>query len=358
MGLGYIAQVAVLPAFEHASENSELHALLSSDSKKLKELSKKYAVPSTYSYEEYDQCLESGEIDAVYIALPNNMHREYTERAARAGVHVLCEKPMAITEHDCESMIETAQKNHVKLMIAYRLHFEEANLSAIEIVKSGKLGKPRIFNSVFSQQVKKGDIRLQRELGGGTLYDMGIYCINAARYLFGEEPEEVLAFTGNNGEERFQEVEEACSAILRFPQDKLAGFTSSFGAADVSAYEVVGTKGILRVDPAYEFAESLEHELIIKGETQRRMFPKRDQFAPELLYFSNCIKNNQDPEPSGAEGLADVRIIRALYRSAETGRSVKLDNFAVRKRPTPAQEITRPPIQKPKLVNAQSPSGS
>src|SRR3989475_2858327 len=130
----------------HASENSELHALLSSDSKKLKELSKKYDVPSTYSYEEYDQCLESGEIDAVYIALPNNMHREYTERAARAGVHVLCEKPMAITEHDCESMIETAQKNHVKLMIAYRLHFEEANLSAIEIVKSGKLGKPRIFN--------------------------------------------------------------------------------------------------------------------------------------------------------------------------------------------------------------------
>ena len=358
VGLGYIAQVAVLPAFEHAGENSELHALLSSDSKKLKELSKKYDVPSTYSYEEYDQCLESGEIDAVYIALPNNMHREYTERAARAGVHVLCEKPMAITEHDCESMIETAQKNHVKLMIAYRLHFEEANLSAIEIVKSGKLGKPRIFNSVFSQQVKEGDIRLQKELGGGTLYDIGIYCINAARYLFGEEPEELSAFTGNNGEERFQEVEEACSAILRFPQDKLAGFTSSFGAADVSAYEVVGTKGILRVDPAYEFAESLEHELIIKGETQRRMFPKRDQFAPELLYFSNCIKNNQDPEPSGAEGLADVRIIRALYRSAETGRSVKLDNFAVRKRPTPAQEITRPPIQKPKLVNAQSPSGS
>ena len=108
VGLGYIAQVAVLPAFEHASENSELHALLSSDSKKLKELSKKYDVPSTYSYEEYDQCLESGEIDAVYIALPNNMHREYTERAARAGVHVLCEKPMAITEHDCESMIETS----------------------------------------------------------------------------------------------------------------------------------------------------------------------------------------------------------------------------------------------------------
>src|SRR5438132_3880640 len=303
VGLGYIAQIAVLPAFKHA-RNSELRALVSSDPKKLKELGRKYVVSNTYSYEDYASCLESGEVDAVYIALPNVMHREYTERAARAGIHVLCEKPMAITEQECESMIEAAQRNRVKLMIAYRLHFEEANLRAVDIVNSGKLGRPRIFNSVFSQQVKEGDIRLQKELGGGTLYDIGIYCINAARYLFGEEPEEVSAFTGNNGEERFQEVEEACSAILRFPQDKLAGFTSSFGAADVSAYEVVGTKGILRVDPAYEFAESLEHELIIKGETQRRMFPKRDQFAPELLYFSNCIKNNQDPEPSEAEGLA------------------------------------------------------
>src|SRR5207249_2797665 len=140
VGLGYIAQVAVLPAFEHAGENSELHALLSSDSKKLKELSKKYDVPSTYLYEEYDQCLESGEIDAVYIALPNNMHREYTERAAQAGVHVLCEKPMATTERDCAAMIAAAQANRVKLMIAYRLHFEEANLSTIELIQSGKVG--------------------------------------------------------------------------------------------------------------------------------------------------------------------------------------------------------------------------
>src|SRR5712691_11408184 len=340
VGLGYIAQVAVLPAFEHASENSELHALLSSDSKKLKELSKKYDVPSTYSYEEYDQCLESGEIDAVYIALPNNMHREYTERAARAGVHVLCEKPMAITEHDCESMIETVQKNNVKLMIAYRLHFEEANLSAIEIVKSGKLGQPRIFNSVFSQQVKEGDIRLQKKLGGGTLYDMGIYCINASRYLFREEPVEVSAFTGKSGDKRFREVDEACSAVMRFPQDKLATFTSSFGAASVSSYEVLGTRGTLRLDPAYEFAEPLRYELTVNEKKQTKKFPKRDQFAPELIYFSNCVLKDKDPEPSGLEGLADVRIIRALYRSAESGSPVKLESFPLRKRPAPAQEIT------------------
>jgi len=358
VGLGYISQIAVLPAFEHAQENTELRALVSSDAKKLKELSRLYGVSRTYSYKEYDECLNSGEIDAVYIALPNNMHREYTERAARAGVHVLCEKPMAVTEKECEAMIKAAEENKVKLMIAYRLHFEEANLSAVEAVKSGKIGQPRVFNSTFTQQVRKGDIRLQSKLGGGTLYDIGIYCINAARYLFREEPEAVIAFTDKGRDPRFREVEENASAVLRFSEGKLAAFTCSFGAADVSAYEVVGTDGSLRLDPAYEFAEALEMELTIDGKKGRRMFPKRDQFAPELVYFSDCILNNKDPEPSGLEGLADVRIIRALYRSAEIGNSVKLPPFVRRKRPSVEQEITRPPVEKPKLVNATSPSGS
>ncbi len=134
VGLGYIAQIAVLPAFAHAGKNSELTALVSDDPLKLKRLGRKYNVTSTYSYDQYDACLKSGEIDAVYIALPNNMHREYTERAARAGVHVLCEKPMAVTVRECEAMIEATEQNRVKLMIAYRLHFEEANLKAAEIV--------------------------------------------------------------------------------------------------------------------------------------------------------------------------------------------------------------------------------
>src|SRR5687767_11475033 len=135
VGLGYISQVAVLPAFAHSAKNSELAALVSDDPVKLKKLSKKYEVELTYSYDDYDECLE--EVDAVYIALPNNMHREYTVRAARAGVHVLCEKPMAITEKECEAMIRESAVNRVKLMIAYRLHFEEANMKAVEILKSG-----------------------------------------------------------------------------------------------------------------------------------------------------------------------------------------------------------------------------
>lgn len=345
VGLGHIAQVAVLPAFVHAAENSELAALVSDDPTKLRELGKKYGVERTYSYEEYDDCLASGDVDAVYIALPNNLHCEYTVRAARAGVHVLCEKPMAITEKECQRMIRAADKNGVRLMIAYRLHFEEANMHAVDIVQSGKLGEPRLFISGFTQQVKQGDIRLQKKLGGGTLYDIGIYCINAARYLFRDEPTGVFAFSANNGETRFQEVEEMTSAILRFPGDRLASLTCSFGTSDVSYYQVVGTKGVLRVDPAYEYAVALKHQLTLNGKTRERTFSKRDQFAPELLYFSECVLKDQEPEPSGAEGLADVRVIRALYRSTKTGRPVKLSAFKRIRRPTRAQEIKRPAVK-------------
>jgi predicted dehydrogenase len=338
VGLGYIAQIAVLPAFAKA-KNAEFVALVSDDPKKLAKLGKKYNVPFRYSYDEYDACLCSGEVDAVYIALPNNLHREYTVRACRAQVHVLCEKPMAVTESDCEAMIAAAKEKRTRLMIAYRLHFEEANMKAVEIARSGKLGNLRAFNSLFTMQVKEGDIRLQKDLGGGTLYDIGIYCINAARYIFQAEPLEVFAWSTNNGEKRFEEVDEMTSAILRFPDERLASFTSSFGASDVSAYQIVGSEGDLRVDPAYEFAGDLKHQLTIKGKTRERTFSKRDQFAPELLYFSDCVINGEEPEPSGREGLADVRIIRARWRAGN--RSSSTSSSATRDRRSSRRSSSR-----------------
>jgi glucose-fructose oxidoreductase len=254
-------------------------------------------------------------------------------------------------------MIAEAKDKEVKLMIAYRLHFEEANLKAIELVQSGKLGDVRLFNSTFTQQVKEGDIRLRKETGGGTLYDIGIYCINAARYLFRAEPTEAFAVTANNGEERFREVEEMASALLRFPGDRLAAFTCSFSTAPVSTYRVVGPKGDLRLDPAYDFVGDLTHHLTIEEKTKETKFSSRDQFAPELLYFSDCVLSDKEPEPSGEEGLADVRIIRALYQSAQSGQPVRLAHFERQHRPTPDQQIKRPPVKKPKMVNASSPSG-
>jgi predicted dehydrogenase len=357
IGLGWIAQETVLPAFAH-TENSELVALFSEDEVKRKELSEKYGVPA-FTYEEYEAFLRSGAADAVYIALPNHLHCEYTVKAVNAGVHILCEKPMAVTEQECEQMIRAAKDNNVKLMIAYRLHFDKANMQAVEILKSGKIGEPRIFNSAFSQKVTEGNVRLEPiSNGGGTVYDMGIYCINAARYLFQDEPTEVVAFCANNGEKRFEEADEMTSAIMRFPGDKLATFTSSFGVAPVSTLQVLGTKGDLRMDSAYSYQGELKQQITINNETQEQSFPAGDQFAAEIVYFSDCVLTGKDPEPSGEEGLADVRIIRAINASAQTGKPVQLHEFREQTRPTGEQVIQRPPIEEqPDLVHAADPSG-
>lgn len=356
VGLGYISQVAVLPAFKNAKKNSELVALVSDDPVKRKKLAQKYKVPHTYSYEEYEDCLKSGNIDAVYIALPNHLHCDYSLLAAENGIHVLCEKPMAVVEEECRRMIEAAEGNKVKLMVAYRLHFEKANLKAALIAQSKKLGDLRFFNSVFSMQVKAGNIRLKAALGGGTLYDIGIYCLNAARSLFKADPVEVFAFSANNGDARFQEVDEMTGAMLRFPGERIATFISSFGAGDVSSYELVGTRGSLRLDPAFEMVEELKYELKSKVQTQKGSSSKRDQFGPELLYFSDCILKNKNPEPSGSEGLADVRVIEALYRSAREGVPIKLEVIQEKKFPSITQAMHLPAIQKPQLVHAAAPS--
>jgi glucose-fructose oxidoreductase len=355
IGQGYIAQIAVLPAFAHARRNSVLAALVSDDVRKLRTLGRRYRVPRLCGYEGVDELFSSGELDAVYIALPNSMHAEYTVRAARAGLHVLCEKPMAVSTRECQRMIDETRRARVKLMIAYRLHFERANLEAARIVRSRRLGDVRYFDSQFSMQVKAGNIRLDRELGGGPLYDIGIYCLNAARSAFAAEPTHVWATATHSGDARFREVPETVTAVMKFPRDRVASFTCSFGAADRSAYEIVGTRGSLRMDPAFEYAEGLAFELNIGGRKRRRQFAKRDQFAPELLYFSDCVLRNRKVEPSGQEGLADVRVIEALRESMADGRFVATGLAQRARRSTLEQEIHRPAVRKPKLVNAPPP---
>jgi predicted dehydrogenase len=358
IGLGWFAQSAALPAFAHA-ENSELVALVSDDPAKRAELAKKYGLQQSYSYEQYDELLSSNLIDAVYIALPNHLHCEYAVKAANAGIHVLCEKPMAVTVEECETMIKAAEDNNIKLMIAYRLHLEETNLQAVDIVSSGQIGEPRIFNSLFTQQTEAGNIRVNKQVGGGTLDDIGIYCINAARYLFQSEPIEVFATSASKGEERFSEVAEMTSAILRFPNDCLATFTCSFGASKVSTYQVVGTKGDLRVDSAYSAQGDMKHTLTIDDKTQERIFESHDQLAAVFVYFSNCILQDTNPEPSGQEGLIDMTIIRALYDSIETGSFVQLANIQRDQHPTNDQLIERPPAEEhADIIHAASPSGS
>jgi glucose-fructose oxidoreductase len=356
VGLGHIAQVAVLPAFKNA-ENCRLVALVSDDAEKARKVGGMYDVEHIVDYDQYDDFLAAAEVDAVYIALPNSLHCDYTERAARAGVHVLCEKPMAVTVDECLRMVEAARAGGVKLMIAYRLHFEQANLEAIDVLCSGRIGEPRVFQSTFTMQVEPGNVRVRPELGGGTLYDIGIYCINAARYLFRDEPIEAVAASFNGGDPRFEGVDEATSAILRFPGDRVACFTTSFGVENVGAYRVVGTKGDLRVEPAYDYAGALKHYLTINGKTTERTFKSRDQFAPELIELAYCIREDREPEPNGLEGLADVRIIEAIYASAMERRPVAIPAIHKEQRPDLKQEMRRPPVKMPRLVGVESPTG-
>jgi predicted dehydrogenase len=357
VGLGHIAQAAMLPAFRHASRNSELAALVSGDKRKLTTLGRRYGVKHLYSYNDADLLFDIGEIDAVYIALPNHMHKEWTLRAARSGLHVLCEKPMAVTERDCEQMIRATRDAKVKLMIAYRLHFERANLEAAALARKGQLGDLRFFSSDFSMQVGPDNIRLEREKGGGPLFDIGIYCINAARYVFSEDPVAVWATATKSRDRRFREVEETVTGVMRFRDERLASFTCSFGAADRSTYTITGTRGSITVDPAYEYAEGLAYEMRVGERKRRKKFAKSDQFAPELLYFSDCILKGRQPEPSGEEGLIDVRIIQGMMRSMQTGRWEYLEKAQRRRRPTLRQEIRRPAVpREPPMVNAESAS--
>jgi glucose-fructose oxidoreductase len=264
---------------------------------------------------------------------------------------------MALTEEDCRAMIEACTRQGVALMIAYRLHFDEANLKAVDLVQAGKLGEARLFHSVFTQQVKPGDIRLRPPAqGGGPLYDIGIYCINAARMVFADEPVEVFAETASASDPRFAATPEIASAVLRFPGERVASFVCSFGAARVDNYQVVGTEGDLLVDPAYDYDRPLVHYLTINGRTRERRFERHDQFAPELVAFSECVLAGAEPEPSGWEGWADIRVIRALQHSADTGRPVQLGAFERDRRPTLDQAIRKPPLRAPGLVHVEAPS--
>ncbi len=354
VGLGHIAQSAVLPAFAHLRRECELAALISDDPEKREQLAHRYKVPRTYAYDRFDECLASG-IDAVYIALPNNLHHPYAIKAANAGIHVLCEKPMGLTVDECTGMITAAKTAGIKLMIGYRLHFERTNLKAISLANADALGDLRFFTSTFSMQVKPGDVRTRAAMGGGSVYDLGIYCINAARYLFRDEPIEVFAMSASSADERFTEIDEMTSVVMRFPRDRLASFTSSFGASAAASYELVGSKGSLCIDPAYEYEERMSMWLTSNGRTRKTIFPVRDQFAAELSYFARCIVDDVRPEPSGEEGLADLRVIEAIHRSAQEGRPIQITGAELPlQRPQPDQVVDRPAqTREPLLVHTR-----
>ncbi|WP_085318350.1 Gfo/Idh/MocA family protein [Derxia lacustris] len=352
VGAGWIAQSVFMPAVAHTG-NSKLCAVVTGDHRKAEALGHRYGITS-HAYADYDWLLNSGDIDAVYLALPNFLHREYAVKALDAGIHVLLEKPMATSEADCAAILKAAERSSARLMLAYRLHFEPATLEALRIARSGRLGELHLFSSVFTQTVGADNHRAHHGFWAGPVADMGPYPINAARAVFGAEPEEVMAVGSRTPGAGF-DFDDTVSATLRFPGGRLAQFCVSYAGNPVDQYRIVGSAGDLEVNPGYMFGIGLGHILRIGGEAESTAFDPTDQFGGELKYFSDCILLGRDPEPDGQEGLADVRVIAAIERALSTGRPQQLEPLERTRRPQAEQRMTLPPVEQPELVDAAAP---
>lgn len=357
VGIGWISQTAFLPGVEHTG-NSEVVAFVSGHEDKAAKVGEKYGIKDLYSYEEYDELLASGKIDAVYLATPNWDHIDLAVRTLNAGIHLLLEKPMATSVADCERIITAAEGSGAKLMVAYRMHHEPAMLKAFETAHSGKLGHLRYFNSSFSQPVNYQNHRAKNGYWAGPVPDMGPYPINTARNFFGAEPIEVSAIGTRTEPERFRDFDDQVAVSLRFPGGQLATMLLSYSGSDLDDYRIVGTLGDLYSSPAFGMAGGFKHTVTI-GETKKKTeesFKPTDQFGGELKYFSDCIVNDRQPEADGEEGMLDIRVIAAVQRSLETGQPEKLEPYVRRRRPTEEQVQKLKKVDEPELIGVHQPS--
>ena len=318
IGIGRIADHFMRGAL--ATANSQITGLVSGHRDKAERIAAQYGVPasSIYNYENFDEIARNPAIEAVYVALPNSMHAEYTIRAAKAGKHVLCEKPMSATVAEAEAMIAACKSANVKLMIAYRCFYEPTNLKAVKLIRDGALGKVQAIESAFGYN-SGPDWRLNKKLaGGGPVFDVGIYSLSACRYLTGEEPEHISAYASTiDHDGRFDTVEENVSWTMRFPSGALASCVTTYGANMPGFYRVYGSNGWLQVDSAFSY-EGLRLTGDFGGAKIDELNPARDpsHFVAEASHFSNCFQNGLEPKSPGEEGLRDMRWITEIYRSA------------------------------------------
>lgn len=319
VGAGWISQESFMPGVAQCG-NSTIAAIVTGDLAKGAKLAAFHKIPQVVPYEDYDALLASDTIDAVYIALPNSMHADYTIRAAKAGKHILVEKPLATTVADAKAMIDAARKAGVFLMTAYRLHNEPGTVAVLDHVRQGAIGTPLIFQSIFSFQTTLGNHRLQASHWGGPLQDLGVYSINAARHIFGEEPILATATIHQPKDDpRFAEIEATLAATLTFPSGGIAQFISSFGAGMVDNYRIVGSTGDIEMDPGFKADCAMKMRLRQNGVTQEITFPQTDHFGAQVAYFSDCITAGTPPEADGDEGLADMLALIAVEQAAKTG---------------------------------------
>jgi predicted dehydrogenase len=357
VGLGDIAQEDMMPGVEHTG-NSEITALITSDPAKAKELGREYGVDSVFSYEEFTAALDSGTFDAIYLATPNWRHAEFIVPALKAGIHVLTEKPLEVSTAKCKEILQVAAGSNAKLMVAYRLHFEPATLDSIDQIRSGRLGEVHLFASTFSQLVDPDNHRVKNGELAGPIFDMGPYPVNAARYTFEDEPTEVISAVGTkHPQSRFpQDFFDTVAVTLRFPQNKIAQFNLSYFGNPSNSLIAVGTEGTLELDPAYTFGKPLSQTITLGEKQESHSFKNTDHFGGELKYFSECILNDESPEPDEEEGLADVRVLEAIISALQSGDAVQLSSFQRSRRiDTDRQKMTLDAVSTPELVHASNP---
>ena len=327
VGLGSLAINQILPAFAKC-ERSKPVAFVSGHPDKANKLAARYGInpKNIYNYQNYDSIRDNPEVDIIYIVLPNCMHAEYTIRGFQAGKNVLTEKPMACTPGECQNMIDAGRRAGKKLMVAYRCRYEPYNQEAIRMARSGELGATQVIVADAGWNATNPDQwRLKKSLsGGGSLMDIGIYALNASRYLTGEEPTEINAMMYNApGDPRFKEVEETINFQLRFPGGVLANCTSSYGYVSQSHYRVIGSDGWLDLDPATWYT-GLRMRVGRKNTIEEVDLPERDHFALEMDHMSECVMTDKQPLTPGEEGLRDMTLIMAIYEAARAGKTVKV----------------------------------
>ena len=343
VGLGHLSLLQILPAFGQA-RHVRLAALVSGERDKARAIAAQYGVAAgaIYDYGSFDRLRDNPDVDIVYIVLPNAMHAEFTLRAAAAGKHVLCEKPMATTVSDAQRMVEACRAANRRLMIAYRCQYEPHHRALIAAVRGGTFGPVKLIEAVNGQNnADNGQWRHNLAMaGGGSLPDVGLYCLNACRYLTGEEPVEVSAsLTRPKGDARFAEVEDVCAFRLQFPSGAMANCSSGYSLHESRWLRVHMPDRWIGLDPAFGYDG-------IALETGRRMgqgnavdrtrLPSGNQFAREMDHFADALKAGVQPHTPGEEGLQDQKLLAAIYEAARGGGRVELP-------PSSGLDVTRGP---------------
>ncbi|KEF34418.1 oxidoreductase [Deinococcus sp. RL] len=328
VGLGKLTAEELVPA-ARTSDHAYVAALVTSEPDKGVAFARVHDLTEgdVYTYEDFERLAEREDVEAVYIVLPNAQHREYVERAARMGKHVLCEKPLGMNAQDAQAMVDACREAGVLLMTAYRCQYTPQHWAARDAVQGGRLGAVKLLDAIHGQVEDDPEAwRLKRDLaGGGPLPDVGIYCLNTLRFVLGTEPEWVFAALHQpQGDERFREVEESLSFMLGFPGGIIANGLTSYGTHKTATLRVLGEEGTVLMDPAYTY-QGLSLTISDGAGDFQPSLPDEDQFGLELDHFARCIREGQQPWTPGEEGVQDHRIMDAMYQSARTGQVVRLE---------------------------------